>query len=367
MNIETWYIVHRATVPNNFFEAEDLLMTMPITTRAKQHVATVSAGEGGSLSVVPIASLNYVILFATKILAVSSGTYTLSFITTSASDLTLYVMSGQGVNPTTVVISADGGSVRSHSLNLDASVEYTFVCVQSNTSMNNTVFIQTEYSGQRLPRNRAYTGGNGTILKLSSSTFVAVGDIKMSARSGDFDGWLKCDGRAVYRDAYPTLFAVIGTSFGSGNGSTTFNVPDARGRVAGTIGQGSGLTSRNIGNHVGAETHVLAEGEMPSHTHEGATAQVGSHSHTYNDAFFAENRSGGGNNNFGTSADTDGDNTMYWRTANGGSSENPADLATGGAGAHDHAVTIAATGGGGAHNNMQPTLFIGNTFICAEV
>jgi len=364
MNIETWYIVHRATVPNNFFEAEDLLMTMPITTRSKQHVARVTVGEADSMSVIPIASLNYVILFATKLFAVSSGTYTLTFSTTSASDITLYVMTGQGVNPTSVTISAgegDGG-VRTHSLELDTSVEYTFVCVQSNTSMNHTVFIQTEFTGVRLPRNKAYTGGNGTILKLSSSTFVAVGDIKMSARTGDFDGWLKCDGRAVFRDAYPALFAVIGTSFGAGNGSTTFNVPDARGRVAGAIGQGSGLTSRNMGSKVGTETHVLAEGEMPSHTHLGTTSQVGAHTHTYNDAYYAENQDGGANNAFGSSTGVDGDNSLFYRTANGSTA-----LATGGAGEHDHAVTIAATGGGGAHNNMQPTLFIGNTFICAEI
>ena len=347
-------------------------MTMPITTRSKQHVASVAVGEGG-YSVIPIASLNYVILFATKLFAVSAGTLTLTFITTSASDITLYMMRGastegeEGVSPITVTISGDAGGVRSYSLELNASVEYTLVCVQSNTSMNHSVFVQTEYTGRLLPRNKAYTGGNGTTLKLSSSTFVAVGDIKMSARTGDFDGWLKCDGRAVFRDAYPALFAVIGTSFGAGNGSTTFNVPDARGRVAGAVGQGSGLTSRSIGNQVGAESHVLATGEMPSHTHAGETSQVDSHSHTYNDAYFAENRTGGTNNNFGTSAGTDGDNTMYWRNAYGGGSQNPADLSTGSAGAHDHAVTIGATGGGGAHNNMQPTLFIGNTFICAEV
>ena len=366
-NIETWYIVHRATVPNNFFEAEDLLMTMPITTRSKQHVASLAYGEGGNLAVIPLASLNYVLLFATKVFAVAAGTLTLTFITTSASDITLYVMAGQGVSPSAATISGSAGEMRVHTIVMNMSIEYTIVCVQSNTSMNHSIFVNTSSTNPRLPRNKAYVGGNGTILKLSSSTFVAVGDIKLSARSGDFDGWLMCDGRAVYRDAYPALFAVIGTSFGAGNGSTTFNVPDARGRVAGTIGHGSGLSSRNIGDKVGEENHLLAVGEMPSHAHSGEISQVGSHTHTYNDAYFAENRSGGTNNNFGTQADTDTDNTMYWRDAYGGYSENPVDLTSGGGGAHNHAVTIAATGGGGAHNVMQPTLFIGNTFICAEV
>lgn len=62
--------------------------------------------------------------------------------------------------------------------------------------------------------------------------------------------WLKCDGRAVSRDSYAKLFALIGTKFGSGNGSTTFNLPDYRGCVLRVLDDGRGYDSgRAIGTY----------------------------------------------------------------------------------------------------------------------
>lgn len=58
-----------------------------------------------------------------------------------------------------------------------------------------------------------------------------AGDLKASARSSPSSGWLLCDGSAVSRTTYATLFAAIGTAYGAGNGTTTFNVPDLRGRT----------------------------------------------------------------------------------------------------------------------------------------
>ena len=87
-------------------------------------------------------------------------------------------------------------------------------------------------------------------------------------------GWLACDGLAVSRVTYLDLFNVIGTTYGVGDGSTTFNLPDYRGRV----GMGSNhvslpngsdgtLTTRNEGVSSGVETHVLVESEMAAHSH----------------------------------------------------------------------------------------------------
>ena len=53
-----------------------------------------------------------------------------------------------------------------------------------------------------------------------------IGDYKMSAQIADHDGWFICDGRELSRKEYAELFAIIGTSFGAGNGKTTFNLPD---------------------------------------------------------------------------------------------------------------------------------------------
>lgn len=69
------------------------------------------------------------------------------------------------------------------------------------------------------------------------------GDLKYSVQSTDHNGWLKCDGRSLNRVTYAKLFSVVGTSFGNDDG-VTFKLPDCRGRVLGTIGNGSGLTAR---------------------------------------------------------------------------------------------------------------------------
>ncbi len=161
--------------------------------------------------------------------------------------------------------------------------------------------------------------------------FYDVGDLKLSVRSSDFYGWMKCDGRSLSRTTYATLFAIIGTSFGSVNGSS-FNLPDCRGRVIGTLGQGIGLTNRTLGTTIGTETHTLTTSEMPSHTHtsnaSGGTLGLMS--------------SNGANTASSGLDNTSGEPNLY---------------------TSPQALTIDATGGGDAHNIMQPTIFMSNVFI----
>lgn len=86
------------------------------------------------------------------------------------------------------------------------------------------------------------------------------------------DGWLMCQGQAVSRTTYADLFAVIGTAFGSGDGSSTFNVPDFRESVA----KGAGLTGKTVGAHV--STNGLAVGEFLDdrlQTHQHIASRVG--------------------------------------------------------------------------------------------
>lgn len=80
-------------------------------------------------------------------------------------------------------------------------------------------------------------------------------------------GYLLCDGSAVSRTTYADLFAAIGTTFGAGNGTTTFNLPDLRGRSPIGTGQGSGLTNRALAANGGEESHVLTTSELASHSH----------------------------------------------------------------------------------------------------
>lgn len=79
--------------------------------------------------------------------------------------------------------------------------------------------------------------------------------------------WLPCDGATVSRTTYAELFATIGTTFGVGDGATTFGLPDLRGRSAIGEGTGAGLSARALGATGGAETHSLTTSEMPGHTH----------------------------------------------------------------------------------------------------
>lgn len=85
------------------------------------------------------------------------------------------------------------------------------------------------------------------------------------------DGHLECDGSAVSRTTYADLFAVIGTTFGAGDGSTTFNLPDLQDRMAVGKGQGSGLTNRTLAATGGAANHTLSSGENATHNHDTNT------------------------------------------------------------------------------------------------
>lgn len=79
-------------------------------------------------------------------------------------------------------------------------------------------------------------------------------------------GWALCAGQTLPIAQNQALFALLGTTFG-GNGQTTFNLPDLRGRLALGFGQGAGLTSYNLGAAAGEEAHQLLSSEVPSHAH----------------------------------------------------------------------------------------------------
>jgi microcystin-dependent protein len=78
--------------------------------------------------------------------------------------------------------------------------------------------------------------------------------------------WLSCDGSSYAREDYPDLFAVIGTTYGSVDG-THFNLPDTRSRVPLGIGTGVGLSAYSVGDTGGEETHTLSSAEAPAHSH----------------------------------------------------------------------------------------------------
>lgn len=100
---------------------------------------------------------------------------------------------------------------------------------------------------------------------------MEAGSILMFAGTTAPSGYLVCDGSAVSRTTYATLFGIIGTTYGTGDGSTTFNLPDLSGRV--TMGVSSGYALAATG---GEETHQLLTTEIPGHTHG-----IPSHGHAH--------------------------------------------------------------------------------------
>lgn len=122
------------------------------------------------------------------------------------------------------------------------------------------------------------------------------GEVRAFARTDAPAGWLKCNGAAVSRATYAGLFAVIGTTFGNGNGTTTFNLPDLRGEFIRGLDDGRGVDAgRDLGTAQAQQllqhTHGVTD---PGHTHVATVTDPGhihtatvtdpGHTHTFRDA-----------------------------------------------------------------------------------
>jgi microcystin-dependent protein len=162
-----------------------------------------------------------------------------------------------------------------------------------------------------------------------------TGTVLPFAGSAAPEGWLLCFGQAVSRTTYANLFASIGTSFGVGDGSTTFNLPDMRGRVAAgkddmggasagrltNSGTGNpGVNGTTLGASGGVDRLSLTEAQMPTHIHS-----------TYNQSNGAITNSGG---------------TTYTTTQGNSNTTSTS-------------VTLP-TGSGQAHPIVQPTIVLNN-------
>lgn len=93
-----------------------------------------------------------------------------------------------------------------------------------------------------------------------------VGEIRMFAGNFAPVGWFFCDGSLLSISQYQVLFSLLGTTYG-GDGTTTFALPDLRGRIPVGVGQGTGLSNYVLGQQAGAETVTLASANLPVHTH----------------------------------------------------------------------------------------------------
>jgi microcystin-dependent protein len=191
--------------------------------------------------------------------------------------------------------------------------------------------------------------GDGSFSYTTPPVALLSGMIMPYAGTSAPSGWLLLYGQAVSRTTYSDLFAVLGTTYGSGDGSTTFNVPDLRGRtiagqddMGGTsadrlTGQSGGVDGDTLGASGGDETHTLTEAELAAHSHYLASATQGNG---------AEYREG--------SQTYDKPLSIY-------QSYNSPTAYSLGYGNDGDTIQIAPSetiGSGTAHNNVQPTLIL---------
>lgn len=171
----------------------------------------------------------------------------------------------------------------------------------------------------------ATTAFVGTAVATATAGALPPGVVVPYAASLAPAGYLLCDGSSQLRASFANLFAVIGVTWGSADG-THFNVPDLRGRTIVGVGTGAGLSARTLAATGGEETHVLSVGELASHDHGGAT---------------------------GAAVPT---GTIGSTTSTGSTTANPANGTVGNEQSHIHDV-----GGGGVIADLQNSITLGRS------
>jgi microcystin-dependent protein len=270
-----------------------------------------------------------------------------------------------------------------------------FVGVVVRATNNGIVYVATQngYEIDELHDVSIASPQDGQSLQYNSTTdlwvnqqLIPAGSVQMFAGSTIPTGWLLCDGRstAISRTTYAALFAAIGTTYGSGDGSTTFNLPDMRSRMPIGAGTGTGLTNRTLGGTGGGETKVINSANLPTHTHTidhdhpatSSGTESADHAHSGSTGGVSANHSHAVGFNFiaraaGSSAFAGSDGAFTFSMNSGlQSADHGHSFSTGGRNtAHSHSTDLAnftgSSGNGGFANTALDVVnpFLGLNFI----
>ncbi|MBE9601763.1 phage tail protein [Pedobacter sp. MC2016-24] len=184
-----------------------------------------------------------------------------------------------------------------------------------------------------------------------------IGEIRIFAANYAPRDWAFCQGQIIQIRNNTALFSILGTTYG-GNGTTTFMLPDFRGRVALGVGQLPGGSDFVLGQASGAEVHTLSLAEMAAHTHVGTVSGSASLMVSSADSTLAVATAGSVISSPGYTATGGLAKTLGFNNATPN-----VPLHSDSVKVSPTPLTLAAAGGNAAHNNMQPYLAL-NHIIC---
>ena len=352
------------------------------TTKSITAVATASATSG--ISKYEFSKDNG----ATWVANGTSNTYTFNGLThNTAYNIKVRVTSGAGRQTTSNVVATTTNVVNGAAYKMDVdgnmwTQSKTVTITASCTTCTNTYSVDGGTTWANFPSNSfsiKFISGRTIVTKSSdgtntvSNTYTVTnidstnpGIIKINASSTVPGGYLPCDGRAVSRTTYANLFKVIGTTYGAGDGSTTFNVPNLNGRVV--VGKSSS-TFTALGQTGGEINSTLSTANLPAHTH--TVTSKGTVSSSFTGSAATTNSSGAHTHTLSAYYQNDKSYLLAKKDNHYGfrGTEGYVSKTTSSNGAHTHTVTpkgtvsssftgsnvtTSSTGNGTSFTNLQP-------------
>jgi microcystin-dependent protein len=362
------------------FAIEDNAVTTAKIANGAVTSAKIADGAIVNADISPSAEIAKTKISGTAITTTDTGTVTSTMIadeTILNSDISTTAAIDKTKISGTAITAADTGTV-------------TSTMIANGTIVNADISASAAIDKAKISGTAITTADTGTV----TSTMIANGAVTTEKLGNDVQflpagliapfggssaptGWLLCHGQAVSRSTYSALFAVFSTTYGAGNGSTTFNLPDLRGRVIAGVDNMGGtaanrLTSTTItgggdapGEVGGAQTHLLtgAESGTSAHGHTASSGSAGTHNHSAssNTAGAHVHTQTGHPDPGGTGARDAFNGLNLPQSVTGSAGDHSHTITVNDGGAHTHTVTVTnstAANASSAHNNVQPTMVL---------